>query len=133
MRRLVYLVTKALFWVWKTKVFSEQDFDLVLDSWSFDKNENIYDLFHSKGTQNFVSYSNKEVDSLLAKAIRETDPAVKVSYMKEVHRMLAQDLPYVFFWNLRSYTALRREVEGVFIQPFYYFSQFPDWRSVAKP
>ncbi len=119
--------------VWKEKVFAEKDFDLVLDSWSFDKNENIYDLFHSKGTQNFVSYSNKEVDALLSKAIRETDPAVKVSYMKEVHRLLAQDLPYVFLWNLRSYTALRREVESVFVQPFYYFSQFPDWRSAAQP
>ncbi len=118
--------------VWKEKVFGEKDFDLVLDSWSFDKNENIYDLFHSKGTQNFVSFSNKEVDSLLKKAIVETDPAVKVSYMKEVHRLLAQDLPYVFLWNLRSYTALRREVESVFVQPFYYFSQFPDWRSAAQ-
>jgi len=119
--------------VWKEKVFAERDFDLVLDSWSFDKNENIYDLFHSKGTQNFISYSNKAVDSLLAKAIRETDPAVKVSYMKETHRLLAQDLPYVFLWNLRSYTALRREVESVFVQPFYYFSQFPDWRSAEQP
>jgi len=119
--------------VWKERVFAEQDFDLVLDSWSFDKNENIYDLFHSKGTQNFVSYSSKDVDVLLSKAIQETDPAVKVSYMKETHRILAQDLPYIFFWNLRSYTALRREVESVFVQPFYYFSQFPDWRSAAQP
>jgi peptide/nickel transport system substrate-binding protein len=119
--------------VWKERVFAERDFDLVLDSWSFDKNENIYDLFHSKGTQNFVSYSNKDVDSLLARAIRETDPAVKVSYLREVHRLLAQDLPYVFCWTLRSYTALRREVESVFVQPFYYFSQFPDWRSAAQP
>ncbi len=119
--------------VWKERVFAEQDFDLVLDSWSFDKNENIYDLFHSKGTQNYVSYSSKDVDVLLSKAIQETDPAVKVSYMKEAHRLLAQDLPYIFFWNLRSYTALRREVESVFVQPFYYFSQFPDWRSAAQP
>tara|TARA_Y100001968_G_scaffold329030_1_gene377462 strand:+ start:146 stop:1696 length:1551 start_codon:yes stop_codon:yes gene_type:complete len=119
--------------VWKEKVFGERDFDLVIDSWSFDRNENIYDLFHSRGTQNFVSYSNKEVDLLLSRAIEELDPAAKVSYMKEVHRLLAQDLPYVFLWNLRSFTALRREVESVFVQPFYYFSQFPDWRSASQP
>ena len=114
--------------VWNEKVFVERDFDLVLDSWSFDKNENIYDLFHSSGTQNFVGYSNKEVDKLLQKAIAETDPAAKVVFMQEVHRQLAQELPYMFLWSLRSYTALRREVESVFIQPFYYFSQFPDWQ-----
>lgn len=114
--------------VWNEKVFVERDFDLVLDSWSFDKNENIYDLFHSSGTQNFVGYANKEVDKLLEKAIAETDPAAKVVFMQEAHRVLAQDLPYMFLWSLRSYTALRREVESVFIQPFYYFSQFPDWQ-----
>ncbi len=118
--------------VWNEKVFQERDFDLVLDSWSFDKNENIYDLFHSAGTQNFVGYANKEVDGLLEKAIAETDPAAKVTYMQEVHRKLAQESPYIFLWSLRSYTALRREVESVFIQPFYYFSQFPDWTMAAS-
>ena len=118
--------------VWAEKVFKERDFDLVLDSWSFDKNENIFDLFHSGGTQNFVGYNNKSVDSLLEKALAETDPAAKVAYMQEVHKVLATDQPYVFLWSLRSYTALRREVESVFIQPFYYFSQFPDWRVTSK-
>ena len=118
--------------VWNEKVFQERDFDLVLDSWSFDKNENIYDLFHSDGTQNFVGFGNKKVDELLEKAIAETDPAAKVAYMQEVHRQLAQESPYVFLWSLRSYTALRREVESVFIQPFYYFSQFPDWTMAAS-
>ncbi len=114
--------------VWTEKVFSDKDFDIVLDSWSFDENENIFDLFHSNGTQNFVGFNDREVDKLLEKALSETDPAAKVAYMQEVHRLLAADLPYVFLWSLRSYTALRREVESVFIQPFYYFSQFPDWR-----
>ncbi|MCP4867526.1 MAG: ABC transporter substrate-binding protein [Proteobacteria bacterium] len=118
--------------VWNEKVFGDRDFDLVLDSWSFDENENIFDLFHSGGTQNFVGYNNKSVDSLLEKALAETDPAAKVAYMQEVHKVLATDQPYVFLWSLRSYTALRREVESVFIQPFYYFSQFPDWRVTSK-
>ena len=117
--------------VWNEKVFADRDYDLVVDSWSFDKNEIIYDLFHSKGTQNFVHYHNKEVDSLLEKGFAETDPAAKVAYMHETHRLLAQDLPYLFLWSLRSYTAVRRDVEGVFIQPFYYFSQFSDWRLPA--
>lgn len=118
--------------VWNEKVFGQRDFDLVLDSWSFDENENIYDLFHSKGTQNFIGYANKDIDTLLSKAIAETDPAVKVAYMREAHRVLAQELPYVFLWSLRNYTALRREVESVYVQPFYYFSQFADWKVVPK-
>ena len=119
--------------VWNEKVFQERDFDLVLDSWSFDKNENIFDLFHSTGTQNYIAYANKDVDKLLSKAIAETDPAAKVAYMKEVHRVLAQELPYLFLWSLRNYTALRREVESVYVQPFHYFSQFPDWKVSPKP
>jgi peptide/nickel transport system substrate-binding protein len=118
--------------VWNQKVFGERDFDVVLDSWSFDENENIFDLFHSKGTQNFIGFSNKEVDTLLSKAIGETDPALKVAFMREAHRILAQEQPYVFLWSLRNYTALRREVESVYVQPFYYFTQFPDWKVVPK-
>ncbi len=118
--------------VWNEKVFGAKEFDIVLDSWSFDENENIYDLFHSGGTQNFITYKSKDVDDLLAKAMAETDPTAKVAYMKEVHRLLAQDQPYVFLWTLRNYTALRREVESVFVQPFYYFTQFPDWRMVPS-
>jgi peptide/nickel transport system substrate-binding protein len=118
--------------VWNEKVFVAREFDIVLDSWSFDENENIYDLFHSSGTQNFIAYKSKKVDELLAKAVVETDPTAKVAYMKEVHRLLAQDQPYVFLWTLRNFTALRREVESVFVQPFYYFSQFPDWRMVPS-
>ncbi len=118
--------------VWNQKVFADRDFDVVLDSWSFDENENIFDLFHSKGTQNFIGFNNKEIDTLLSKAIAETDPAVKVAYMREAHRVLAQEQPYVFLWSLRNYTALRREVESVYVQPFYYFSQFADWKVVPK-
>jgi peptide/nickel transport system substrate-binding protein len=118
--------------VWNEKVFAAREFDIVLDSWSFDENENIFDLFHSAGTQNFIGYKNKIVDELLTKAMAETDPTAKVAYMKEVHRVLAQDQPYVFLWSLRNYTALRREVESVFVQPFYYFTQFPDWRMVPS-
>lgn len=114
--------------VWAERVFGERDFDVVLDSWSFDRNENIYDLFHSKGTMNFVGYSNKEVDDLLARSLVETDPVAKVTYLKQVHLLLARDLPYVFCWSLRNYSAVRREVRSVFIQPFYYFSQFSDWK-----
>lgn len=114
--------------VWNERVFSARDFDVVLDSWSFDKNENVYDLFHSAGAQNFVGYSNPRVDELLDKALVEVDPAAKVAYLREVHRLLHQDQPYTFLWSLRSFTALRREVESAYVQPFYYFTQFPDWK-----
>jgi peptide/nickel transport system substrate-binding protein len=119
--------------VWSERVMRDRDYDLVLDSWSFDKNEMVYDLFHSAGTQNFVGYSNRQVDDLLGKAVAENDPVAKVAYMKEVHRVLAQELPYTFLWSLRTYTALRREVESAFVQPFYYFSQFSDWKLARKP
>ncbi len=118
--------------VWTDRVARERDFDIVLDSWSFDKNEMVFDLFHSAGTQNFVGYTNRQVDELLNKAVAETDPVAKVAFMKEVHRILAQELPYTFLWSLRTYTALRREVESVFVQPFYYFSQFADWKLAKR-
>ena len=69
-----------------------------------------------------------QVDEFLAKALVEGDPAAKTAYMREVHRLIHQDQPYTFLWSLRSFTALRREVESAYVQPFYYFTQFPDWK-----
>src|SRR5688500_14710657 len=62
---------------WKQRVWKDGDFDLVLSQWSFDRNEDIYEQFHSAGARNFGKYANKEVDALLTEAREATDPQAK--------------------------------------------------------
>jgi peptide/nickel transport system substrate-binding protein len=112
---------------WKQRVWKDGDFDLVLSQWSFDRNEDIYEQFHSAGARNFGKYANKEVDALLTEAREATDPQAKKAALRKVHAIVAQDEPMVFLWTLDSYSALSTRVRNVVVHPFYFFTWADDW------
>jgi peptide/nickel transport system substrate-binding protein len=112
---------------WKAKVWREKSFDLVLSQWTFDRNEDIRDQFFSTGTRNFTGYKNPEIDTLLDKARDTVDPQVKKATLKDVHRIVHQDVPMVFLWTLDSYAALSTRVRNVLIHPFYFFTYVQNW------
>lgn len=112
---------------WKQKVWAQRDYDLMLSQWSFDRNEDIYEQFHSEGARNFVGYANPEVDELLDKARAATDPQEKKQALRAVHAKVAADAPMVFLWTLDSYAAMSTKVEGVVVHPFYFFTFARSW------
>jgi len=113
---------------WKGKIWREKDFDVILSQWSFDRNEDIREQFHSKGSRNFIGYKNDEVDELLDRARDAVDPHEKKTALREVHRHVHDDVPMVFLWTLDSYAALSTRVSQVLIHPFYFFTFIQDWR-----
>jgi peptide/nickel transport system substrate-binding protein len=112
---------------WKQKIWRNMDFDLVLSVWTFDAKEDIYDQFFSKGSKNFISYNNPQVDQLLSKGMQVVDPQQRKQIYRQVHKTLNQDLPYIFLWSLDSYSAISTRIENVTIHPFAYFSFIQDW------
>lgn len=112
---------------WKRRVWREQDFELVLSQWSFDRTEDIRQQFHSTGTRNFGGYGNPEVDRLLDEARDTLDPQAKKTALREVHRLIAADSPMVFLWTLDSYSAVRSSIRKVAIHPFYFFTWISEW------
>lgn len=112
---------------WKQRVWRDRDFDLIVSQWSFDRNEDIYEQFHSKGTRNFVAYTNPEVDALLDQARTTADPQQKRAILRQVHAKVANEDPMVFLWTLDSYSALSTKVKNVVIHPFYFFTWAHEW------
>ncbi len=113
---------------WKQRVWKDRDFDLVLSQWTFDRNEDIREQFHSLGTRNFVSYRNAEVDGLLDRARESVDPFARKAALRQVHAKIAADQPMVFLWTLDSYAAMSVRVKNVVIHPFYFFTFAPQWQ-----
>lgn len=125
----VELVTEALDEAeWKARVWRGRDFDSILSQWSFDRNEDVYAQFHSKGERNFSGYSNSTVDELLDKARSAADPYDKKSALRAVHQIVRNDAPMVFLWTLDSYAALSTQVKRVLIHPFYFFTYVGEWQ-----
>lgn len=112
---------------WNKKIRRDADFDLVLSSWTFDAKEDIFDLFYSKGTKNYITYNNAQVDSLLNKGQAAVDPQARKQIYRQIHAELNRDLPYIFLWSLDSYSAISTRVENVTIHPFAYFTFIKDW------
>lgn len=113
---------------WKSRVWKDRDFDLILSQWTFDRNEDIRDQFYSGASRNFTSYHNKDVDALLDRARDATDPYVRKTSLREVHRTVHDDAPMLFLWTLDSYAALSVKVKNVVVHPFYFFTFAPGWQ-----
>jgi len=113
---------------WKARIWREREFDIILSQWTFDRNEDIRDQFHSDGARNFTGYSNKDVDGLLDTARDSTDPHEKKSALRDAHRLIHDDMPMLFLWTLDSYAALSTRVSHVVVHPFYFFTFVNDWR-----
>ncbi|MFK7930896.1 MAG: ABC transporter substrate-binding protein [Myxococcota bacterium] len=112
---------------WKTRIWGQKDFDLILSTWSFDRNEDVYEQFHSNGARNFVGYSNETVDALLDEARGAVDPQQKKVLLRRVHAAVSADAPMVFLWTLDSYAAMSTKVKNVVVHPFYFFTFSRNW------
>ncbi len=112
---------------WIRRVMREKKFDLALHIWAFDDLSTIYPLFHSRGIRNYISYKNPQVDKLLEQANKTTDPVIYRAIYGKLHKILHDDLPYIFLWSLTNYSAISARVKGVIIHPFNYFHYAYRW------
>ena len=113
---------------WDNSVLAgNSDFDLVIGKWSFGLVEEVDELFLSQGRQNIFGYSNGNVDAV----IKEYDDAVTDTEQRDayhkLHKLLSQDLPYLFLWKLDTKSAWRTEVRGNIVAPYYYFTEIDSW------
>lgn len=112
---------------YRERVLKKRQFDLTLNTWSFERHADVDPLFHSAGAQNFIRFADPETDTLLDAARRTTDYKQYAGYQKRLHARLHETLPYVFLWSLDVYSGISRELKDVRIQPYYYFTTIEDW------
>lgn len=117
---------------WRKTVFDDHAFDLVLAEWTFDNSVNVYSLFHSTeagpGRNNLGAYANAEADRLLESSRTAASSEALRTVYGELHRLLHEDVPYVFLWSLHRYAAVSSRIENVRLHPFYFFSYVSSWK-----
>ncbi len=116
---------------WKQDVFVDHDFDMVIASWAFDDSADISTLFHSGETSawrnNFVGYSNPEVDALIVEAKTTLDREKQRTVNQRLHVLLADEQPYTFLWTLTNYAAVHKKIRHVELHPFKLFTFADTW------
>ncbi len=109
-------------------VFQNKNFDMIMAGWTFDAANDVSSLFHTNGYNNFISYSNPRVDSLINSIKNTNDPEQKRLLNHKLHRLLFDELPYTFLWTLDKYAAIKKKVYGTEdIHPFTFFKYIENW------
>ena len=93
----------------------KHDFDALMLGWSGrpDPDGNIYDFFVTGGNNNQAGYSNKQVDSLLAKARAQNAMSARVATYNVALGQIIGDAPYVFVYHPRNVYATVSGVQGL--------------------
>ncbi len=104
---------------WSTFVKSMDDrkFDAIALAWgggSIDPDPK--QIWHTKsqidGGSNFISYSNKRVDTLIDKARVTLEREKRIPLLKEIFRLIVEDAPYVFMFSSdKFYIAANKRVK----------------------
>ena len=53
----------------------------------------------TKGGSNYVGYNRPEVDKLIDEARGEMDSKKRIPMMRKIYKMIAEDVPYNFWFN----------------------------------
>lgn len=118
-------------YAWKEDVFQEHEFDIVFASWVFDDSADISSLFHSAEIgphkNNFIGYSNPEVDGLINESKLTLDHEKRRTINRKMHAILAEENSYTFLWTLTNYAAYHKKVRRVAIHPYKFFSFADEW------
>ncbi len=118
---------------WIQRVKYEHNFDLAFAQVVFDEAGNVAPLFLSTnnkpGAENFTSYNNTEVDELI-KRFRETaNPSERININRRLHRLLREDVPFMFLWSLNKNAAANQKVRNFMtrVTPFSFFDYVNEW------
>lgn len=122
-------LTRAAF---RDQVLTRRTFDLALHDWKYFEVDDLRPLFHGRGALNFTNYRNDSVDTLLDRLGAAHDDSTQVSLSRQLHALLATDLPYLFLFAPTFYSGVSRVVENVSLTPGTCFGSFSDWRFRAR-
>lgn len=99
----------------------KQNFDAIILGWSLTPDPDNYSIWHSsqrkEGQYNFVSYENKEVDQLLEKGRKEFDLEKRKTIYRKIHRIIHDDIPYIFLFYPDSLPVIHERFQGPKIEP----------------
>ena len=109
--------------------------------YSLDFDPDLFANFHSSQFtpegQNWVFYSNPEVDELLSKGREEQDGVKRREMYMRVHEILANDQPYTWLVQPSTKWAISRKVRNAEVAPglglFYWVPGARGWWVSSKP
>lgn len=119
---------------WSTFIreyLDKKNFQAVVMGWQLGRDPDNYAMWHSsqqkEGQYNFCSYSNPRVDRLLEKGRSEFNQTKRQAIYWEIHKQIAEDVPYIFLYCPDELIAIANRVKGPEVAPAGLGWNFKDW------
>ena len=95
------------------------NYEASLSTWQMspDPSPALFTPYHSKGSGNYLKYSNARVDELLEKAIATYDRNQRRAYYREVDQILADEAPCPIPYHRARFDAASNKVQGIAARP----------------
>ncbi|HLT22003.1 MAG TPA: ABC transporter substrate-binding protein [Bacteriovoracaceae bacterium] len=95
---------KNIEWNSFIKLLDERNFEAVRLAWSgggvdWDPKQVWHSSSANNTGSNFIGYKNPKVDKLIDEARQNYNRAERIKMLREVHKLIADDAPYIFFFN----------------------------------
>lgn len=117
--------------VFLTEFINKKRFEAILMGWGLSREPDCYDIWHSSKTRegefNFISYDNKEIDSLLEEGRRVFDKEARAEIYHNIQRILYEEQPYMFLWIADSLPIVHKRFKGVSPAPAGIGYNFTQW------
>lgn len=106
------------------KLLDEKNFDAVRLAWGGGGVDiDLKQIWHTSSSigsgSNFISYSNKEVDSLIDQYRKIYEKEKRIPLLQKAHALIAADYPYIFFFNptysLYAHTKRIQKVKDTYV------------------
>jgi peptide/nickel transport system substrate-binding protein len=112
-------------------------FEALLNGWHIDLTpSSVREEWASseikRGGYNATSYSNPAFDAVIDSAVREMNPARSVGLYRRAYRILAEDAPAMWIYELRNVQGASKRVHPVGIRPDAWWADLADWTVDAK-
>ncbi|WP_371367670.1 Oligopeptide-binding protein AppA [Sporomusa rhizae] len=96
--------------------------EMFFMAWGLNTDPDSTTIFKTRGTQNYLHYSNAKVDALLEKGLATTNLAERKQVYQELYKELNEDLPYIFMYQRRDMYPINARVKGISISPYRNFT-----------
>ncbi len=86
-----------------------------------------------KGGYNATSYRNPAFDAVIDSAVREMNPSRSVELYRRAYRILTDDAPAMWIYELRNVSGASKRIRPVGIRPDAWWADLADWSVSASP
>ncbi|WP_369160161.1 peptide-binding protein [Candidatus Thiodiazotropha sp. LNASS1] len=113
----ILLQPKPTEWSVMLDLMKKRDFDAITLGWSSGLETDLYQMFHSSqiagGGNNFINYSNPELDRLIEEARATVDEKKRMPLWRQAEAHLFNDQPYTFLRRSKSLVFIDRRLRNV--------------------